>query len=388
MWRTIIVALALICLGLMGYYAVTKRAVQISAGLAASANAAVAGKVAGVRVEVTQRDARLVGSVGSEASKAEAERVALGVSGVKSVKNDLVVEAPRPEEVKGPEAPPVKPEPPLELKVAWDGAVVTASGALPVDLEKDLGLIYMTDFPDAPVKDTVAPTATAATRDQVIAFKAAVKALARTRSGAVSVTATELHLTGVVGSTDEEAALKKLLADVGGGLVPKVELTVAVPAVVEDEGDAGVAEAADAVVEDVAPDAGAAPSAEGPLTGAQCQAAIAALVEGDKRIAFKPNSGRLTDEDDAKLQVIWGILQRCPDTKGSILAFSDDLGEPDRVRQLTQARAFNVHKRLTELGMDKGRLEYRGMGQREFKYPNQGETRVLNQRIEFRLEVQ
>ncbi|MFO0745245.1 MAG: OmpA family protein [Myxococcota bacterium] len=404
MWRTIIVALALICLGLLGYYAVSKRAVQISAKLAATSNAAVAAKVGGVRVEVTQRDARLVGTVPSDALKSEAERVVRGVSGVKAVKNELVVEAPRPEEPKGPEAPlphietpptPTPPAPapseatPLDLKVAWDGASVTASGNVPGALKKEIDMIFMTDFPDAQVKSTVATTTGTVTAEQVQAFKAAVKALARTLKGSVTVDANDFELSGSVASADEEAALKKLVSDEVKGLASTVTLTPNAPAVAEEEPDAGVADAADvAAAEDAAGAPGAAVPAAGELTGAQCQEAIAQALEGDKRITFKPGSGRLSDDGDAKVQLVWGLLQRCPTTKGLIAAYSDDLGEPDHVKQLTQARAYNVHKRLTELGMPKDRLKYAGMGQRDFKYPNRGETRVLNQRIEFKLEVQ
>jgi len=395
MWRLIIVSLAVVCLGLLGYYAVSKQAVQISAGLAVSATKAVQGKVAGVVVAVDQRDARLVGRVSSDALKADAERIVAGLSGIKSVKNELEVaplEPPRPPEhetppepppetppaepPKGPDAPPPsEPEPPkapssgpLHMEITWDGATLTAKGALPEGLKRDIGLTFVSDFPDATIKDELGLTTNAGTPALAAAMKTAVQALGRLESGKVVVGEEDFELTGTAGTAEEEAAVKALVGDQIKTLASTVTLVV-----------------------HGAPPPGPAPEPipeSGPLTMALCQTAIERLLEGDQRITFKGPTGRLTDESGPKLDAIWALLQRCPDARGQIVGLHDDMGEPDKVKQLSWIRAFNVHKRLVELGMDKDRFKIVGLGQRDFRYPNKGETRVLNQRIEFRLEGQ
>lgn len=392
MWRLIIVSLALICLGLLGYYAVSKRSVQISAGLAVNATKTVQARVAGVRVEVVQRDARLVGRVSSDALKADAERLVAGLSGIKTVKNELEVvpiEPPAPEPApepapapempptppKGPDAPPpADPEPPvpahapLQLEVTWDGTTLTAIGALPEGLRKDIGLSFVSDFPDAIVKDAITITTNPGTPALAGAMKTAVRSLARLQSGKVHVTDEDFELNGIAASADDEAAVKTMVGDEIKTLASTVTVTVA-----------------------GAPPPGPAPEpipAEGPLTVALCQTAIDRLLEGDQRVTFKGPTGRLSDESGPKLEAVWALLQRCPDARGQIVGLHDDMGEPDKVKQLSWIRAFNVHKRLVELGMDKDRFKIVGLGQRDFRYPNKGDTRVLNQRIEFRLEVQ
>lgn len=390
MWRLIIVSLALVCLGLLGYYAVSKRAVQISAGLAVSATRTVQGKVPGVRVEVDQRDARLIGHVSSDALKADAERLVAGLSGIKSVKNELAVAPPEPapapapepapthEPPRGPDAPPTTAPPttapppapaaaPLRLEITWDGTTLTATGALPDGLKKDIGLSFVSDFPDAAVKDDIAVTTNPGTPALAGAMKTAVRSLARLQSGKVVVTDEDFELNGVAPDVAAETAVKAMVGDEIKSLASTVTLTVV-----------------------GAPPPGPAPEPippEGPLTVELCQTAIDRLLEGDQRITFKGPTGRLSDEAGPKLEQVWALLQRCPEARGQIVGYHDDMGEPDKVKELSWIRAFNVHKRLVELGMDKARFKIVGLGQRDFRYPNKGETRVLNQRVEFKLEV-
>jgi outer membrane protein OmpA-like peptidoglycan-associated protein len=298
MWRALIVSLALICLVLLGWYAIKKYPGRIEADIAARAQTAVAARVPGVKVQASQRDLVLSGRVETEEDRSRAQAFVLEVSGVKSVVNQLEVGAATPTPAPVPEPTPTP---------AADASADTADTAQP-------------DTQPAP----------------------------------------------------DTALIEAEVADAG-----PVEADAAAPADVAEVNDA-------ATVETTAADV-AAPG--GTLTASQCKEAIASAVEGDKRIMFQSNTGKLTDEGQARLAEVWAILQRCPEAKGAIEAYHDDFGDPDKVKTLTQIRAYNTHKRLVDMGMDGKRFRYLGLGYRNMRYRKPGE-RLLNQRIEFNITVE
>lgn len=305
MWRALIVSLALICLVLLGWYAIKKYPGRIEADLAARAQTALAGRVPGVTVQASQRDLVLSGRVGTDEDRARAERFASEVSGVKSVVSQLEVGAATPPTP----APAPTPEPTPE------------ADAFVAEVEAD-------------VQAQAAPDAQA----------------------------------GAQPDTQPEDALADVAAEADSG--PSAE----------------VVDVAPAVAEVAAPEA-TPPSASGALTPAQCKDAIALAIDGEKRVKFQSNTGKLTEEGMATLTVVWGLLQRCPEAKGIIEAYHDDFGDPDKVKTLTQIRAYNTHRRLVEMGMDEKRFRYIGLGYRNLRYRKPSE-RLLNQRIEFNITVE
>lgn len=311
MWRALIVSLALICLVLLGWYAIKKYPGRIEADLAARAQAVLAQRVPGVTVQASQRDLVLSGRVETDEDRIRAERFASEVSGVKLVVSQLQVGAATPP------APEPTPEPVPEPDVV----------AAP-DVQADAAADVQNDVQDA-------------------------------------VMAADAVADGADTSGDATA-------DVEAG--PNEEVQAA---------DA-VADAAGPV--DAAPET-TQPPASGGLTPAQCKEQIAKAVEGENRIKFQSNTGKLTDEGKAKLTEVWALLQRCPDAKGVIEAYHDDFGDPDKVKQLTQIRAYNTHRRLIEMGMDEKRFRYIGLGYRNMRYRKPSE-RLLNQRIEFNITVE
>lgn len=310
MWRALIVSLALICLVLLGWYAIKKYPGRIEADLAARAQAVLAKRVPGVTVQASQRDLVLSGRVETDDDRIRAERFASEVSGVKLVVSQLEIGA----------APALTPEPTPEPDVI---AAPDAQADATPDVQAD-----------------------------------------------VQVAQQEVDEGDVVGAVDVTAD-----ADTG----PSADATVdATPEVIEV--------AAAEVQADTAATSPQ-PSATGNLTPAQCKEAIASAVDGEKRVKFQSMTGKLTEEGLTRLAEVWELLKRCPDAKGIIEAYHDDFGDPDKLKTLTQIRAYNTHRRLVEMGMDEKRFRYIGLGYRNMRYRKPSE-RVLNQRIEFNITVE
>jgi outer membrane protein OmpA-like peptidoglycan-associated protein len=298
MWRSIIIALALICLGLLGWYAVRKIPGRVQADLEVAAQKLIDSQALGdIVVRGSQRDLVLQGTVPTEAAKASAERLLTAMGGVKSVTNQLSVAG-------GPVVVPPAPGPEPTPEPDTTQAAAPDAGPTPetAEAQADVGPL-----------DSAAPE-----------------------------------------------------------LAPEVVAEVA---------------AAEVAPEVAAPPEVAAVDPGGSLTPAQCKSMIADMTVGDKRITFKSNTGKLTEEGETKVVAIAGLLARCPTAKGVIEGYHDDYGDPDKVKELTQIRAFNVHKRLTDLGMDKSRFRYIGLGYRNMRY-RLAKERALNQRIEFNITVE
>lgn len=155
------------------------------------------------------------------------------------------------------------------------------------------------------------------------------------------------------------------------------------------EADTAAAEVVAADTEKaVEADKGQAIPATGALTPAQCKALLAEMFEPPHSIDFRPNTGRLTPEGEAQVAQAWEVLKRCPEAKGVIECHHDNYGDPDRLHQMTHIRAYQVHKTLVSLGMDKSRFSYLGKGFQEMKYGVARETRALNRRVEFNITVE
>jgi len=312
MWRTIIVSLALICLLLLGWYAVRKFPGRIEADLQLQAQTALASRVPNVLVRASQRDLVLTGAVATEAERSAAETLARDLSGVKTVVNEVVIrsgsEAPAPGPTEPPAPSPDTPAP--DVAAVADAAAANAPDAGTEKSDASNVLEMEALEPDEPAADATSVDASAA---------------------------------------DAEAKAP--------------------------EGP------------DVSPDTAAAPAPTSTLTAAQCKEAVLAAIEGEKRITFVGMTGKFTPEGEKKLDEVWAILKRCPDAKGTIEAYHDDYGDPDKLKTLTQVRAYNTHKRLVGQGMPEKRFRYVGLGYRNMRYGG-GAKRVLNQRVEFNITVE
>ncbi len=307
MWRTIIVSLALICLLLLGWYAVRKFPGRIEADLQLQAQTALASRVPNVVVRASQRDLVLTGAVATDAERTAAEILAKELSGVKSVVNEVVVRADGGAPAPNPIDPPT-PSPDTQSPDAADAAAANAPDVV-ADKPDASNVLEMEALePDEPAADATTVDATA--------------------------------------TTDAEAKAP------------------------EGPTDTAVA-----------------PEPTGTLTAAQCKEAVQAAIEGDKRITFVGMSGKFTPEGEKKLDEVWAILKRCPDAKGTIEAYHDDYGDPDKLKTLTQVRAYNTHKRFVDQGMPEKRFRYVGLGYRNMRYGG-GAKRVLNQRVEFNITVE
>jgi|GEM_PF-2784777 len=401
MWRSIIIALALICLGLLGWYAVRKYPYRIEADIEARAQKALNAKVPGVLVDVPEqtRTAVLAGSVPTEADRAAAEKLVSDISGVKTVMNQITV---------GTAPVPVPPAPEameaiFEASFTWTGTTLTLTGSVPNALINDVSSKVRASFPDASFERRYETTEGTPPANASGAITAALYALGQTSEGKAELGPRKLSIQGTVGDAATAAKMRSLIEGAGGSAT----LTVATG--VADVAADAVAGTADAVIEavaevvvvdagpaEVAPEVAITPEVAiapgvvpgGALTAAQCKTTIQALIEGDKRITFKPNTGKLSDEGEAKVKEIAVVLARCPTAKGSIEGYHDDMGDPDKLKELTQIRAYNVHKRLTDLGMDKARFRYVGLGYRNMRYGGKAGMRVLNQRVEFNITVE
>lgn len=388
MWRSIIIALALICLVLLGWYAVRKYPGRVEAGIQARAQKVLDQKVPGVVVKMSARDAVLAGHVASEADKRLAEQVVAELSGVKSVTSQIALGQPVPE---------LPAEAPLALELTSTGTIVIVSGDAPeavlAKVEEGLASTKLQ------ASKQTRPSQGAVPARSVERAAAAVKALALLADGSAKLDLRGLRIVGTAPDAATADQVKAIVDAVQG--TAKLTVTAAASAdATEAPADAAIADAgpADAVPADTAAAAAdtAAATAEvvppvppvpgGELSAAECKTQIQALIEGDKRITFQANSGKLTPEGDAKVQEVVVLLKRCPNAKGRVEGYHDDYGEPDKLKYLTQARAYNVHKRIVELGIDAKRFTYIGLGYRNMRYG--AKQRVLNQRVEFNISVE
>lgn len=426
MWRTIIVALALICLGLLGWYAVRKYPKQIERDLQARVQKVLDQRAPGATVKVTDRDAELVVPDGIDRSALE--RAVADVSGVKSVRSEVVVVA-KPEGSDG-QGPGPRPEPPpvasaeIDVQITWTGTSLMIAGKLPKGLRGELDQRLVTNFDTETltVGRQLTETEGPLPEGGSAALKAVLDALSASLEGQAKIAGKTVTAAAVVENDALAARVKSLIEGVGGAVAVTVRAPVAEADVSSDASSDAEVQAGDVPVldvsmeepgdvgptTDVVPDAksadagavdakvaasdtqAAAPDTaggSGPLTPKECKERIQAMIEGPERITFLPNTGRLTPEGDVKVVAIWGLLQRCPTATGVIEGYHDDYGDPDKLKLLTYGRALGVQRRLVELGMDKKRFKIAGLGYRNMRYGGKADRRVLNQRVEFNIKV-
>jgi len=348
-----------------------------------------------VIAKLSQRDIVLAGSVATESDKLAAGALVADLSGVKSVTNQISV---------GSRAPAPEPElthyAPLSMRLAWTGTALTISGDVPdvlaADLDRKVLVAFDTDSITIERRFTTTEGAAPVRASATVA--AALQALALCRQGTAKVAASGFELRATVVDAATLAKVKELVERAGG----TAELTIkdANPAPAADAGPTPDVVVAEVAVAEVAVDAGPAdavasndaaatqPERGGALTPAECKSIIDAMIEGDKRIMFRSNTGKLTDEGEATVKAVADVLARCPTATGSIEGYHDDYGDPDKLKELTQIRAFNVHKRLADHGIDKSRFRYIGYGYRNMRYGGKPGMRVLNQRVEINITVE
>jgi outer membrane protein OmpA-like peptidoglycan-associated protein len=411
MWRSTIVALALVCLVLLGWYGATRYPGRIEADIQARAQRAVEGR-AGLIVKASERTLVLQGTVKSEQERLEIERLAADLPGVKEVNSALTVAPP------APEAPPSSgPKALLDLEIVWSGKTIELRGSLPKALQRDFDAHLLASFGTTGIEVVrrIGQPEGEPPKEGQAQLEDAINALVEMSSGRARIVGGALAISGVVPSSEVEGRVISIAAKAKAQVSltvrpPGAEIADVVDAKVLDTApaadtlpldvaladagptDVGIADAGQAdaaTTETTAPETKVAPSTAptgtGPLTLEACRDAVKATIDAEKRITFDTGTARFTPDGLAKVDAVWALLQRCPNAKGVIEGYHDDLGDPDKIKTLTIMRAAAVYKRFTELGMGKGRFRYYGLGYRNMRFGGRPDRRALNQRVEIKL---
>jgi len=124
----------------------------------------------------------------------------------------------------------------------------------------------------------------------------------------------------------------------------------------------------------------------GVLDKTACQAALDATQVLDK-VEFRSGSVSIHRASAYVLDSLAALLQRCPEAKAEIGGHTDNVGEEDDNRDLSQRRADRVAKYLTDEGVAADRLTAVGYGAQKPIVSNDDEDgRSKNRRIEFILK--
>lgn len=175
-------------------------------------------------------------------------------------------------------------------------------------------------------------------------------ALARMNSGELSLTDTQLRLTG---SALHAGATREIEDELKHGLKPPftadTALDVALP---------------------------------GPLVGArECQSLLSELM-GRGTILFDTGSARIDRQSRGLLDHLIFVLQRCPSAVVEVAGHTDAMGDAAGNQRLSQARAQAVVNALVEAGIHRDRLSALGFGATQPIAPNDTEAgRAQNRRI-------
>jgi outer membrane protein OmpA-like peptidoglycan-associated protein len=103
-------------------------------------------------------------------------------------------------------------------------------------------------------------------------------------------------------------------------------------------------------------------------------------------IIFESDSYALTTKSKYILNGFSTYLLKNSQLKFAINGHTDDLGDDEKNRQLSQNRSDAVKKYLVEKGIDEGRLIAKGFGETKQKFPNTSElNRTKNRRTEFQV---
>jgi OOP family OmpA-OmpF porin len=105
-----------------------------------------------------------------------------------------------------------------------------------------------------------------------------------------------------------------------------------------------------------------------------------------KGIQFDFGKATIRRESNKLLDEAVKVLQTYPELRIQISGHTDNVGEPAKNLELSQARADSVKAYFTGKGIDAGRIETRGAGETEPVADNATDAgRQQNRRIEFKL---
>ncbi len=104
-------------------------------------------------------------------------------------------------------------------------------------------------------------------------------------------------------------------------------------------------------------------------------------------LSYKKNSIELTNYSKKKLQMIGDYLMEDKDLELVLLdGYSDSYGSRSKNKTLSVQRAMEVKNYFSELGVDAGRIELTGHGERRHIAPNDTDTnRAKNRRVVVRM---
>ena len=101
-------------------------------------------------------------------------------------------------------------------------------------------------------------------------------------------------------------------------------------------------------------------------------------------ILYATNSAELNAKSKFILKGFARFLDENPTIEVSINGHTDDVGDDGENMKLSQQRAEGVKKYLTSLGISKGRLASKGMGETDPKVKNDSaDNKALNRRTDF-----
>lgn len=126
-------------------------------------------------------------------------------------------------------------------------------------------------------------------------------------------------------------------------------------------------------------------AASGPLTAADCQVAMAKVLEA-RQIRFKLASAELDPSSGPLLESLHQLSMRCPQARMRVDGHTDAQGDAAANLRLSQRRAQAVVDALVKRGVPTSRLQAQGFG--EDRLLDQGttpEAHERNRRIEFHL---
>ena len=114
-----------------------------------------------------------------------------------------------------------------------------------------------------------------------------------------------------------------------------------------------------------------------------------AAVEAAKPIVlnnvfFDTGSSKLRPESAPELNRLAALLEDYPELYIQINGHTDNVGQPEDNKRLSQERAKAVYEYLLQQGIDQGRLSYKGFGEsRPIADNDSAEGRQRNRRTEF-----